>query len=99
MSSKPPSPQEMEHRKKREKEEEKVLKKGKEKRKKATRVSSDKRGSQYFERRKHFNFKNYFFMIPFSPPPSYHFENIFQIIGKIFLTLFGPSFSMAIYMT
>jgi hypothetical protein len=31
MSSKPPSPQEMEHRKKREKEEEKVLKKGKEK--------------------------------------------------------------------
>jgi hypothetical protein len=46
---------------------------------------------------KHFNFKNS--MIPFSPPPSYHFENLFHIIEKIFLTLFAPSFSLAIYMT
>jgi hypothetical protein len=38
----------MEHRKKGEKEKEKVLKK----RKKAPRVSSNKRGSQYFDRRK-----------------------------------------------
>jgi hypothetical protein len=29
-----------------------------------------KRGSQYFERRKHFNFKDSFYVIPFSPPPS-----------------------------
>jgi hypothetical protein len=48
---------------------------------------------------KHFNFKNPFYMIPFSPPPSYHFEKLFQIIEKIFVTLFGPSFSLAIYMT
>jgi hypothetical protein len=49
---------------------------------------------------KHLNFKNsFFYMIPFSPPPSYHFKNLFQIIEKIFLTLFGPSFSLAIYMT
>jgi hypothetical protein len=47
----------------------------------------------------HFNFKSPFYMIPFSPPPSYHFENIFQIIEKVFVTLFGPSFSLAIYMT
>jgi hypothetical protein len=29
---------------------------------------------------KHFNFENSFYMIPFSPPPSYHFKNLFQII-------------------
>jgi hypothetical protein len=100
ISSKPPSPQEMEHIKKSErKEEEKVLKKKKE-RKKATRVSSNKRGSQYFNRRKTLQLQNFlFYMILFSPPPSYHFENLFQIIEKIFLTLFGPSFSLAIYMT
>jgi hypothetical protein len=45
--SKPPSPQETGH----EKEEGKS---------KALRVSSNKRGSQYFERGKHFNFKNPF---------------------------------------
>jgi hypothetical protein len=43
ISSKPPSPQETEHRKKEKKER---------KRKKETRVSTNKRGSQYFERRK-----------------------------------------------
>jgi hypothetical protein len=48
---------------------------------------------------KQFNFENQFYMISFSPPPSYHFENIFQIIEKVFVTLFGPSFSLAIYMT
>jgi hypothetical protein len=48
---------------------------------------------------KHFNFKNPFYMIPFSPYPSYHFKNLFQIIEKVFVTLFGPSFSLAIYMT
>jgi hypothetical protein len=48
---------------------------------------------------KQFNFENHFYMISFSPPPSYHFENIFQIIEKVFVTLFVPSFSLAIYMT
>jgi hypothetical protein len=48
---------------------------------------------------KHFNFENPFYMIPFSPPPSYHFENLFQIIEKVFITLFRPSFSLVIYMT
>jgi hypothetical protein len=38
-------------------------------------------------------------VIPFSHRPSYHFKNPFQIIEKVFLTLFGPSFSLAIYMT
>jgi hypothetical protein len=42
ISSKPPSPQETEHRKK------------------APRVSSNKRGSQYFERRKTLHFKDPF---------------------------------------
>jgi hypothetical protein len=27
---------------------------------------------------KHFNFKNPFYVIPYSPPPSYHFKNPFQ---------------------
>jgi hypothetical protein len=50
ISSKSPSPQEMEHRKKR--------RKGK----KAPRVSSNKRGSQYFERRKILQLQRSFFM-------------------------------------
>jgi hypothetical protein len=40
-----------------------------------------------------------FNVIPFSPPPSYHFKNLSKIIEKVFLTLFGPSFSLAIYIT
>jgi hypothetical protein len=48
---------------------------------------------------KHFNFKNLFHMIPFSPPRSYHFENLFQITEKVLITIFGSSFSLAIYMT
>jgi hypothetical protein len=46
ISSKPLSPQETEHRKK-----EKIEEKGK----KVPKVSSNKRGSQYFERKKYFN--------------------------------------------
>jgi hypothetical protein len=48
----------MEHRKKREKEEEKVLKK----REKDPRVSSNKRGSQYFDRRKILQLQKFFFI-------------------------------------
>jgi hypothetical protein len=36
---------------------------------------------------------------PFSPPPSYHFRNPFQNHWERFLIFFGPSFSLAIYMT
>jgi hypothetical protein len=56
----------------------KSIEKKKEKRKKAPRVSSNKRGSQYFERRNTSTTKILFYMIPFSPPPSYHFK-IFSI--------------------
>jgi hypothetical protein len=67
---------------------------------KAQRVSSNKGEVNILRGEKYFNFKNIlFYMIPFSLPPSYHFENLFQIIEKIFITLFGPSFSLAIYMT
>jgi hypothetical protein len=51
MSSKPPSTQETEHRKKKKKE-----------RKKALRVSSNKRGSRYFERRKTLQLQRSFLM-------------------------------------
>jgi hypothetical protein len=54
------------------------------------------KGEANILRGKHFNFENPFYMIPFSPPPSNHFENLFQIIEKVFITLFGPSFSLAI---
>jgi hypothetical protein len=40
-----------------------------------------------------------FNVIPFSTPPSYISKTLSKIIEKIFLTLFGPSFSLAIYMT
>jgi hypothetical protein len=93
----PPSPQETEHREEREKEEEKILKK--EEREKLQ-ESFQIKGDVYILRGgKHFNFKNPFYMTPFSPPPSYHFENLFQIIENVFVTLFGSSFSLAIYMT
>jgi hypothetical protein len=57
---------------------------------KAPWISSNKRGSHYFERRK---------TLHLSPPASYHFKNLFQINEKVFVTLFGPSFSLVIYMT
>jgi hypothetical protein len=89
--SKPPSPQEMEHRKK-EKQEEKG--------KKAPRVSSNKRGSQYFERRKTLQLQRsllmWFHFLPLHHTISKTFS---KIIEKVFLALFGPSFSLAIYMT
>jgi hypothetical protein len=48
---------------------------------------------------KHFNIKILFDVIPFSPLPSYHLKTLYKIIEKVFLTLFGPSFSLVIYMT
>jgi hypothetical protein len=39
-------------------------------------------------------------VIPFSPPLHHTIsKNLSKIIEKVFLTLFGPSFSLAIYMT
>jgi hypothetical protein len=83
-------------RREREKEEEKVLKREREKLQESLQI---KGGINILRGGKYFNFKNPFYMIPFSPPPSYHFENFFQIIEKVFVTHFGPSFSLAIYMT
>jgi hypothetical protein len=61
MSSKPPSPQETEHRKKRERERgRKSIEK--KKKKKDLRVYSNKMGSQYFERRKIFQLQKFFFI-------------------------------------
>jgi hypothetical protein len=61
ISSKPSSPQETDHIKKREEK------------RKAPRVSSNKWEVNILRREKYFNFKNPFYVIPFSPPPSYHF--------------------------
>jgi hypothetical protein len=57
------------------------LKKRKKKRRKrkALRVSSNKGEVNILRGEKHFNFKNIVFdVILFSPPPSYHFKNLFQ---------------------
>jgi hypothetical protein len=67
ISSKPPSPQEMEYRKKEEKG----------KRKKSPRVSSNKRGSQYFERRKTLQHRRSFLM-------WFHFLTLHHTISKPF---------------
>jgi hypothetical protein len=81
----------------REKEEEKVLKiKERERLQESLQIKGE---VNILRGGKHFNIENLFYMIPFSPPPSYHFENLFQIIEKVFVTLFGPSFSLVIYMT
>jgi hypothetical protein len=67
---------------------------------KAPRVSSNKRGSQYFERRKHFKFKNPFWCDSIFSPSIISFQKILSKINeKVFLTLFGPSVSLPIYMT
>jgi hypothetical protein len=90
ISSKSPSPYEMEHIKKGEEEKEKLQEslqiKGK---------VNTSRGE------KHFNFKNPFWCDSiFSPAPHHTISKIIsKIIEKVFLTLFGPSFSLAIYMS
>jgi hypothetical protein len=61
----------------REREREKVLKKeeGKEKLQESLQI---KRGSQYIERRKNILTSKSFYVSPFSPAPSYYFQNPFQ---------------------
>jgi hypothetical protein len=68
--------------------------------KKAPRVSSNKRGSQYFERRKTLQLQKLFLMW-FHLLPLHHtiLKTLSKIIEKIFLTLFGLSLSLAIYIT
>jgi hypothetical protein len=70
----------MEHKKRRERE--KLLKKEKKRgrKRKAPGVSSNKGEVNILRGEKRFNFKNILFnVIPFSPPPSYHFKNPLQI--------------------
>jgi hypothetical protein len=84
ISSKPPSPQHTKHKK----------------RKKAPRVSSNKRGSQYFERRKTLQLQKSFLMwFHFLPLHHTISKTLSKIIEKVFFTLFRPSFSLAIYIT
>jgi hypothetical protein len=65
ISSKPPSPQETKHREKeREREEEKVLKKEREKLQESLQIKGE---VNILRGGKHINFKNLFYMIPFSP--------------------------------
>ncbi len=66
---------------------------------KAPRVSSNKGEVNILRGEKHFNFKNpiqcdHIFLLHHTISKA-----LFKIIEKNFLTLFGPSFSLAIYMT
>jgi hypothetical protein len=88
ISSQPRSPQETEHIKKRD---------GK---RKGPRVSSNKRGGQYVERRKTLQQQKSFLMWFHFLPLHHTISNtLFKIIENVFLTLFGPFFSLAIYIT
>jgi hypothetical protein len=87
-SKTPPSPQETEHEK--------------EGKRKTPRVSSNKREDNILRGEKHFNTstsKIFFMWFHFLPLHHTILKTIFKIIEKVFLTLFGPSFSLAIYMT
>jgi hypothetical protein len=72
----------------------------KEGKRKAPRVSSNKSGSQYFERRKTLQLQKSFLMwFHFIPLHHTISKTLSKIIEKVFLTLFEPSFSFAIYIT
>jgi hypothetical protein len=53
-------------------------KKEKEKEKKLQESPQIKGEVNILKGEKHFNFKDLFYVISFSPPPSYHFKNTFQ---------------------
>jgi hypothetical protein len=83
-----------------EKRERKEKEKGKEEVKEKLQESLQIKGNSIFwEEKNTSTSKILFHVIPFSPLPSYHFKNLSKIIEKVFLTLFGPSFSLAIYIT
>jgi hypothetical protein len=67
---------------------------------KAQIASLNKRGSQYFNRRKTLQLQK-FFLMWFHFLPLHHTisKTLSKVIQKVFLTLFWPSFSLAIYMT
>jgi hypothetical protein len=94
ISSKPLSPQETEHRKK---------KKKRRKRKKETKLQGSpqiKGEVNILGGEKHFNFKDPFWCDSIFSPSIIPFEKtLSKITEKIFLTLCGPSISLAIYMT
>jgi hypothetical protein len=62
---------------KRERERKKVLKKERKKKEKLQESLQIKWGSQYFEE-KNISTSKSFYVSPFSPSPSYHFQNPFQ---------------------
>jgi hypothetical protein len=66
----------------------------------AARFSSNKRESQYFEWRKTLKLQKSFLMwFHFLPLHHSISKTLSKIIEKVFLIHFGPSFSLAIYMT
>jgi hypothetical protein len=84
--SKPPSPQEMEQKNGEEKEN--------------LQESLQIKGKLTFERRKTLQLpKSYWMWSHFLPLHHSISKTLSKIIEKVFLTLFGPSFSLAIYMT
>jgi hypothetical protein len=85
LSSKFPSPQRNGALKKIEGE--KVLKKEEGKRK-ATRVSANKKGKLIFWEEKNISTLKSFYVSPFSPPPSHHFQNPFQNCLRKFYSSF-----------
>jgi hypothetical protein len=66
---------------------------------KAPRVSSNKGEVNILRGEKHFNIKNLFFSCDFLPLHHTISKTLFKIIEKVFLAIFRPSFSLAIYMT
>jgi hypothetical protein len=66
---------------------------------KATRVSSNKGEVNILRGEKQFNFKNPFWCDYIFSPSIIPFQKPFQNHWESFLTPFGPSFSLAIYVT
>jgi hypothetical protein len=84
ISSKPLSPQETEQRENRRK----GKKKGKTRKKKFQESVQIKGKSKFWEEKNISTSKTLFDVIPFSPPPSYHFKNLFQNHWESFLNSF-----------
>jgi hypothetical protein len=94
------NPKGTEHRKKRERKHIEKREKKRKIEKEMFQESSNKGEVNILKGEKHFNFKIFFFM-------WFHFLSLyrtisktpFKIIERVFLTLFGPSCSLAIYIT
>jgi hypothetical protein len=79
-----------------ERERKSIEKKRKEKR---SFKSPCKNGKSIFWEEKNISTSKSFYVSPFSPPPSYHFQNPFQNHLRKFHSSFWPSFNLAICMT